>query len=346
MTKDTNHRRLPAEWEPQSGVLLAWPHEQTDWANQLAAVRQTFCAIIQAISQFEKVILVVDNRLETEDYFAEHEIKLERIIFFELPCNDTWARDFGPLCVHEGGQPLLLDFIFNGWGKKFAATQDNRLTRSLHAAGAFGTTACHTLPLVLEGGSIESDGLGNLLTTSACLLEKNRNPELGQQAIEMHLRELFGARQILWLDHGALQGDDTDSHIDTLVRMAPNNCLIYQGCDDPGDEHFHPLAQMRRQLESFRNLQGQPFRLLELPWPQACYDANGARLPATYANFLVINQAVLVPVYADPADAQALEIIKSTFAGREIIPIDCRSLIQQHGSLHCVTMQLPAGVLP
>ena len=346
MTKDNHQRRLPAEWEPQSAVLLAWPHEQTDWSNQLDAARQTFCAIIQAISQFEKVILVVKSCLETESYLAKHQIKLEQIVLFELPCNDTWARDFGPLCVYEGGQPLLLDFTFNGWGKKFAATQDNRLTRSLHAAGAFGTTACHTLPLVLEGGSIESDGQGTLLTTSACLLEKNRNPELGQQAIEMHLRELFGARQILWLDHGALLGDDTDSHIDTLVRMAPNNSLIFQGCDDPQDEHFPPLAQMRQQLESFRTFQGQPFRLLELPWPQACFDEKGARLPATYANFLVINQAVLVPVYADPADAQALEIIKAAFTGREIIPIDCRSLIQQHGSLHCVTMQLPAGVLP
>lgn len=346
MTQINHHRRLPAEWEPQSGVLLAWPHGQTDWANQLSAARHTFCAIIEAISQFEKVILVVNSRLETKSYFAKHQIKLDQIYLFELPCNDTWARDFGPLCAHAEGQPLLLDFTFNGWGNKFAAEQDNRLTRNLHAAGAFGLTECQSIPLVLEGGSIESDGQGTLLTTSACLLEKNRNPHLNQQAIEIHLREFFGVTQVLWLDHGGLLGDDTDSHIDTLARMAPDNTIIFQGCDDPRDDHFNTLAQMHRQLQSFRNLDGQPYKLIELPWPQACYDENGARLPATYANFLVINRAVLVPVYADPADARALEIIKDAFAGRDIIPIDCRSLIQQHGSLHCVTMQLAAGVLP
>lgn len=346
MNNEKKIRRLPAEWEPQSGVLLAWPHEQTDWASQLAAARQTFCAIVEVISQFEKVLLIVDNLLETEDYLAKHQVKLENIVLFELPCNDTWARDFGPLCVLDKGQPLLLNFTFNGWGQKFAAELDNRLTLGLHTAGAFGLIECQTIPLVLEGGSIESDGQGTLLTTSACLLEKNRNPQLNQQAIETHLGEIFGVTQVLWLDHGGLQGDDTDSHIDTLARMAPDNTIIFQGCDDPRDDHFSTLTRMHRQLQSFSNAQGQPYRLVELPWPQACYDEKGGRLPATYANFLVINGAVLVPVYSDPADARALEMIKSAFNDRDVIPIDCRSLIQQHGSLHCVTMQLPAGVLP
>jgi agmatine deiminase len=343
---DKLSRILPAEWEEQDAVLLAWPHEGTDWAAQRERAQQNFCNIIRAISRVEKVLLIVPDIEKVLLQLKAAAINLAQVRLYELPCNDTWARDFGPLTVRTDHGPRLLDFTFNGWGNKFSADLDNRLTTKLAAAGAFGETMFSSIELVLEGGSLESDGLGTLLTTSDCLLEKNRNPHLSQSQIEEELKLQFGASQVLWLDHGALRGDDTDSHIDTLARFAPNQTILFQGCNDPTDEHYQELSAMRKQLSNFLTLCGKGYRLLELPWPQARYDSNKNRLPATYANFLIINGAVLVPTYNDPADPVALNIIARAFPHREIIPIDCRTLIEQHGSLHCVTMQLPKGVLP
>ncbi len=339
-------RRLPAEWEAQDAVLLAWPHELTDWANQLAEAQKTYCDIIHAISRFEQVILIVADKAQVLKQLQNRGLNLARVHLYELPCNDTWARDFGPLTVQTKQGLLLLDFVFNGWGNKFKADLDTKLTVGLAAAGAFGLTRFLASELVLEGGALESDGAGTLLTTSQCLLEKNRNPHLSRSQLEIELKGLFGAEQVLWLDQGSLQGDDTDSHIDTLARFAPNGTIVFQGCDDPNDDHFQELSAMRDQLASFATCNGSCYRLLELPWPQACYDSEGDRLPATYANFLIINGAVLVPSYNDPADPAARAVIAQAFSDREIIPIDCRVLIEQHGSLHCVTMQLPKGVLP
>ena len=237
-------------------------------------------------------------------------------------------------------KPVLLDFTFNGWGGKFAAEKDNAVSRKLHACGAFGTTPLRTVDLVLEGGSIESDGQGTLLTTTECLLNPNRNPHLSKEQIEEQLKSELGVSTILWLEHGYLAGDDTDAHIDTLARLCPDQTIVYVACDDPTDEHFAPLKAMERELEQFAG-----YRLLPLPWPGAKYDAEGHRLPATYANYLVINGAVLVPTYNDPADLQALEVVGKAFPDREIIGIDCSTLILQHGSLHCITMQIPEGVV-
>lgn len=344
--RSNRYRRLPAEWEKQDAVLLAWPHELTDWADQLDDARQTFCEIVRTISRFEAVLLIVPNKDSALHQLKAAAINLKQIHLYELPCNDTWARDFGPLTVQTKQGLHLLDFTFNGWGNKFNAELDNRLTVGLVAAGAFGETMLSSIELVLEGGSIDSDGSGTLLTTKSCLLEKNRNPRLTQMQIELELKQLFGSEQILWLEHGALQGDDTDSHIDTLARFAPNETIIYQGCRDSTDDHYRDLAAMQTQLASFSTTLGSSYRLLELPWPQACYDCERKRLPSTYANFLIINGAVLVPTYNDPADLVALDVIAQAFPYREVIPIDCRTLIEQRGSLHCVTMQLPKGVLP
>jgi agmatine deiminase len=211
--------------------------------------------------------------------------------------------------------------------------------------GAFNSISFETIGLILEGGSIESDGKGTILTTAECLLNPNRNPHLSRQEIEEELLSLLGAEEVLWLENGYLAGDDTDSHIDTLARFAPDDTILYVACDDPDDEHFESLKAMREELETFRTRDDKPYRLLPLPWPQARHDENGQRLPATYANFLVINGAVLVPTYDDPSDATALKIIAKAFPGRKIIGIDCLPLIEQHGSLHCVTMQMPKGVL-
>ncbi|MBN2702906.1 MAG: agmatine deiminase family protein [Pontiellaceae bacterium] len=314
-------KRLPAEWAPQDAVLLAWPHENTDWAPLLKAAQQTFDHIAYAVERFQRVIRVAPDA-------------------FNVPTDDTWARDFGPITIEENGAPLLLDFTFNGWGNKFSAEQDNRITQTLHQLGAFGHTPLRSIDLVLEGGSIESDGEGTLLTTAECLLNPNRNPNLSKAQIETALRNELGADTILWLNHGALLGDDTDAHIDTLARLAPERTIVYTACDDPEDAHYDELKKMEHELEAFSD-----YRLLPLPWPSPKYDDEGHRLPATYANFLVINGAVLVPTYNDPADDAALAVVQKAFPDREVIGIDCSTLILQHGSLHCVTMQIPKGVL-
>jgi len=337
--------RLPAEWEEQDGILLAWPHTDSDWAPVLEQVEPVFAAIAAATSRFQRVLIVAPQEGTILAQCSAAGAVSERLGLLPLPTNDTWSRDFGPITIYEGSRPVLLDCGFNGWGLKFASCYDNLVTRRLHRAGCFGSVPLRTVGLVFEGGSIESDGAGTLLTTAECLLDPNRNPHLDRAALEKELAHLFGARHQLWLEHGYLAGDDTDSHIDTLARLCPDDTIVHVACDDPEDEHYHELKAMARELAAFRTRDGHPFRLLPLPWPRPCFDADGQRLPATYANFLVINGAVLVPTYADPADSAALAVIGRAFPGREIIGIDCRPLIWQHGSLHCVTMQLPRGVL-
>lgn len=337
-------RRLPAEWEEQEAVLLAWPHMNSDWCEDLALVEPVFVAIVQAVACFQRVLIVAPETEAIAERLRRAGVDLGRVALYALPTNDTWARDFGPITVFEGGEPLLYDFGFNGWGLKFAAHFDNRITAELARLGGFGQRRVSVPGLILEGGSIESDGAGTLLTTTQCLLEANRNPHLTRAELEVKLGELFGVDHFLWLEHGYLAGDDTDSHIDTLARLAPDNTILYVKCDDEQDEHYRALTLMEAELRALRTRAGGRFRLLPLPWPQACLGDEGERLPATYANFLVINDAVLVPTYDDPADAEACAVIGRAFPGREIVPIDCRALIRQHGSLHCVTMQLPKGV--
>lgn len=338
-------RRLPAEWEEQDAVLLAWPHMDSDWCEDLALVEPVFVAIVQAVARFQRVLIVAPETAAIAEQLRRAGVNLERVALYPLPTNDTWARDFGPITVVENGEPLLCDFGFNGWGLKFAANFDNRITAELARLGVFGKGRVSVPGLILEGGSIESDGEGTLLTTSQCLLEANRNPHLTRAELEEKLGELFGIEHFLWLEHGYLAGDDTDSHIDTLARLAPDNTIVYVKCADEQDEHYGALAVMEAELRALRPRIGRRFRLLPLPWPQACFDREGGRLPATYANFLVINGAVLVPTYGDAADAEACAVIARAFPGREIVAVDCRALILQHGSLHCVTMQLPRGVL-
>ncbi len=336
--------RLPAEWEEQDGIMLAWPHEDTDWAYMLDEAEAVFIEIANTISKTETVVITSPCIKEVNESLERSGISLEKILFHELPTNDTWTRDFGPITVTVNNTPVLLDFAFNGWGLKYASDKDNLATRRLKQMGAF-LPRVNTVGLVLEGGSIESDGKGTILTTSQCLLSPNRNPQLDRQEIESALSSLLGAKKVLWLENGHLAGDDTDAHIDTLARFCPDNTITYQSCDDPGDTHFEPLMKMAEELATFTTSDGAHFRLLPLPWPKARFDADGNRLPATYANFLVTNSTVLVPVYSDPSDDAALSVIAEAFPGREISGINCLPLIMQHGSLHCVTMQLPRGVL-
>lgn len=344
---DTPIRRLPAEWEDQDGVMLAWPHAETDWGPHLGEVEPVFVEIAKTISLFERCLIVAscdEHRLS--NLLARAGAVMERIQFHPAPIDDTWARDFGPVTVENGGRLLLLDFVFDGWGGKFAAQRDNAITRGLWERGVFGKTPIESVDFILEGGSIESDGRGTLLTTAHCLLNPNRNGARSREEIEDVLAPLLGCDRFLWLMNGQLEGDDTDAHVDTLARFAPDDTIIYAACRDARDSHFADLQAMATELEAFRTPDGRPYRLLPLPWPMPRFDETGARLPATYANLLVINGAVLVPTYDDPGDAAALDIIGQAFPGRRIIGIPCLPLIRQHGSLHCVTMQLPKGVLP
>lgn len=340
---------LPAEWAPQSGVMLTWPHAHGDWAPYLTEVEPVFVRLAQEIGRRERVLIGcydAAHRQHVRDTLTQAGVRMNQVDLRIARSEDTWARDHGPITVHAQGRPLLLDFQFNGWGGKFAAVLDNDITLRLHEDGAFGQALLETIDLVLEGGSIEVDGAGTLLTTRRCLLAPTRNPQLDQAQIEDKLRQLLGVRRFLWLDHGYLAGDDTDSHIDTLARFCDPGTIAYVACDDPRDEHYAELRAMAAELRAFLGADGAPYRLVPLPWPRARYDGTGRRLPATYANFLVINEAVLVPTYDDPADAIALARLQSCFPGREIVGVPCLPLIHQYGSLHCVTMQLPTGTLP
>ncbi len=338
-------RILPSEWYPQSGIQLTWPHERTDWRYMLEEAYDCFIHIASAIAEYELLLIVTPDPEKVKKQISK-QVNLQNTLFFQCETNDTWARDHGAISVIEGGETKLLDFTFNGWGLKFAADADNQITRKGFKKNIFKTTTYENrLNFILEGGSIESDGGGTLLTTSQCLLSANRNAGLTKEEIEVYLKETFNLTQVLWLDYGYLAGDDTDSHIDTLARLCPGNTIAYIQCKNTEDEHYTELANMEKQLRTFRTPDGRPYQLIPLPMCDPIY-AGTERLPATYANFLVINGAVLYPTYRQPGnDKKAGEIIKHIFPNREIIGIDCMALIQQHGSLHCVTMQYPEGVL-
>lgn len=337
--------RLPAEWEEQSCILLSWPHSDSDWAYMLDDVTKCFISIAEAIIKYENLIIVAPDISKVKKDLSH--IDNGKIKYYRIPTNDTWARDFGAITVlDKDNNPVICDFRFNGWGLKFASNFDNLITGTLMNYDALSGKYMNHLNFVLEGGSIESDGNGTILTTSECLLSKNRNGGSSKAEIDSYLKKSFGASQILWLDHGALEGDDTDSHIDTLARFAPGNIILYVGCDNKEDSHYENLKLMENQLSEFRNTGGEKYKLIKLPFPDPVFDEYGERLPATYANFLIMNNCVLVPVYGQKNnDESALNIIKDVFPNNEIVGIDCNALIRQHGSLHCVTMQFPKNVL-
>ena len=286
---------LPAEWHTQSGIQLTWPHAGTDWAYMLEEVQQCFINIAQEITKRELLLIVTPEPEKVKQQITAT-VNMNNVRFLQCATNDTWARDHGAITMIDTGTPSLLDFAFNGWGLKYASELDNQITRQAVETGALNGQYVNRLDFILEGGSIESDGMGTLLTTSECLLSSNRNERLNQVEIEDYLKSVFHLQQVLWLDHGYLAGDDTDSHIDTLARFCSTDTIAYVKCEDKEDEHYGALHAMEEQLKTFRTLAGAPYRLLAFP-------------------------------------------------GRQIVGIDCRALIKQHGSLHCVTMQYPTGVI-
>jgi len=341
-----SHRQtLPPEWAPQAAVMLTWPRQDGDFARHFAAVERNFIAIAVAIGRFQNLhVNVAEGADALQARLIAAGVPRERLIVHEVPNDDVWARDHGPITVVRDGRLVHLDFSFNGWGYKFSAEGDNALARKLDQYGAWSAPV-DTIDFVLEGGALEVDGHGTLLTTERCLLAPTRNPHLSKVQIEDLLKAQLGLDRVLWLSHGDLIGDDTDGHIDTIARYCDPSTIVYQGCDDRSDAHFDDLAAMADELRALRDWQGQPYRLVALPLPTAIHDPDdGRRLPAGYANFLILNGAVLVPVYGQPLDAVALDLIRPVFPDREVIGIDCNALIQQYGGLHCVTMQIPALV--
>lgn len=339
-----NKTILPAEWYPQSAIQLTWPHEYTDWAPIMEEVVPCFVEIAKEVIKHEKLLIVCYEEDVVRSQLGE--VDYSRIIFKEMLTNDTWARDHGGITVFKDGLPVIYDFVFNGWGMKFAANYDNKITWELDYENYFAKKVkrINMQPFVLEGGSIESDGKGTLMTTLDCLTSRNRNEYLQQEGIENYLKKVFGLDRVLWLYRGSLEGDDTDCHVDTLARFCSEDTIAYVKCTDEEDEHFVELQMMEEELMEFTQANGEPYRLIALPMADKV-EWEGERLPATYANFLIINGAVLVPFYNSPKDEEAKAALQTAFPDREIVGINCLPLIKQHGSLHCVTMQYPEGVV-
>ena len=356
---------LPAEWEPQSAIMLTWPHAGTDWKPYLTEITNTYIELAKIITRYEQLLVATPDRAST--WYTLHDClspeQMDKIHIYEVDSNDTWARDHGPITLvlrkkqNTWMVPIrLLDFKFNGWGEKFRWEKDNAINLQLYYQAAFNADLENHQGFVLEGGSIESDGKGTLFTTSQCLLAPHRNQPFTRENIDHQLKNFFNLKQVVWLDHGNLIGDDTDGHIDTIVRVAPHDTLLYVGCDDPDDEQHEDFQALEKQLQGLLTFEGYPYRLLKLPMPDPIYDegdrlstdkqSKGDRLPATYANFLILNKAVIYPTYNQPEkDEEAKRQIQLAFPDREIIGVDSLTIIRQHGSIHCLTMQLPEGAI-
>ena len=334
--------RLPAEWEPQDAIQIAFPSRISDWLDYWDEVIPCYINIIQVLSSYQPLIIICDDINEFRSNLGE--IELPNVYILEMPINDTWARDHAAITVEKGNEFLIYDFMFNGWGLKFAADKDNLITKQLFEKGIYNSKKLIIPDLVLEGGSIESDGKGTLLTTTNCLLSPNRNPHFSQQEIENKLIDFFGLKKVLWLENGHLQGDDTDAHIDTVARFCDEKTIAYVQCTDMDEVHYPSLKKMEEELQQLKTSANQQYQLNPLSMTDAVYaDDDNRRLPATYANFLIMNEVVLMPTYDVEQDTIALTQLQTAFPNKPVIGIDCKSLLLQHGSLHCITMQYPKG---
>lgn len=340
---------FPAEWTSNTVVQLTWPHMGTDWHYMIEQVTECFLNIAHEILKRQDLMVVCRSKSNVL-YELKHKAKNAkgRLLIKEIKSNDTWARDHGGITIFKNGIPHVCDFTFNGWGLKFAADKDNRINRNLYETNTFQKNVIFEShkEFVLEGGAIESDGKGTILTTSKCLLSPNRNSWMTKTQIENYLKEKLGAERILWLNNGYLSGDDTDSHIDTLARFCNEHTIAYVQCNDKEDEHYEELQKMERELMQMKDFEGNPYKLIPLPWAPVVRGTDNHRLPATYANFLILNDVILMPTYHHPSiDAKAKKQLGIAFPGREIVGVNSLPLIQQHGSLHCITMQYPEGVI-
>ncbi|MDR1460956.1 MAG: agmatine deiminase family protein [Campylobacteraceae bacterium] len=319
-------KRLFAEWEKQEALLFALPHENTDWKRYLDEILHSYREFILAVSKFQNCFVLCADTKKAKTLLCE----IENVTFFEVSTNDTWIRDFGAIDIKSDSEIISYDFTFNAWGGKFDASLDNLVNKTLYGDNKLQGKLLD-VPLILEGGSIDSNGEGVMLTTKKCLLEEHRNPQLSFSKIDTKLKELFGLKKIIWLENGYLKGDDTDSHVDTLARFIKPDTIAYTTCEDEKDEHFLELKKMEEELKN------TGFNLLPLPLPKPIF-YNNFRLPATYANFVFINGALIVPTYNDESDDRVLNSLKNALPNHEIIGVDARVFIREHGSLHCATM--------
>jgi agmatine/peptidylarginine deiminase len=361
------NQRFPAEWEAQDAVVIAWPHAETDWAPWLISVEQSYVELARAILQRAKlVLLVADRDLEQRALRLidrSHDLETGRILVTRFDYDDTWLRDSGPISLvndqavgagsnqtgsssAERGSPNMtwLDFRFTGWGGKYGASRDDQIVAHLHRLPTFQNINRVEIPFALEGGAIESDGAGTLLSTWNCL--QKRHPDQSRADVEALLISKLAVQRVLCLEHGELDGDDTDAHIDTLARFASIDCITYQACDDARDPHYSSLQNMAQELASLKQLNGKAYRLVPLPWAGDIRDSEGRRLAASYANFLILNGAVLMPAYGVDTDVPAAMALAEAFPNHEIMSVPARPFIEQNGSVHCLTMQLPKGVWP
>jgi len=327
-------KSLISEFEEQSFTQIIFPHKNSDWIPYLKEAQKTFEKIINTIIKYQKCLVICDNLQKVKKRFTPN----KNLFFVEYQTNDTWARDTSALCIKTNKGIKLLNFTFNGWGSKFTAQKDNSMSKAL---SKYYSKPMKDIDFILEGGAIQSNSKGIILTTSKCMLNKNRNKNLRKSEISKTIKKVFNAKEILYLNHGYLAGDDTDSHIDTLARFINKKIIMYVKCKDKKDEHFKELKLMENELKNISKKYN--FKLIALPMTSPIYYKK-ERLPATYANFLFVNGAVLVPIYGIKEDKIAIDIFKKTFKNRDIIPINCSTLIKQHGSLHCVTMNFAKSV--
>ena len=343
-----NKRRFPAEWEHQAALLIAWPHEATDWRDSLAAIEPVYIELVRATAAVQAAWILCQDAVHAEriiENLKQSGVDMHNVLPIIAAYNDTWVRDYGPICVLENGAAQLLDFRFDGWGGKFAADLDDHVNALLSGSGQLGQTPLTAMPQVLEGGSLETDGAGTLLTTSCCLLGASRNPGMDRLDWDHLFYTELGCDRVHWLEHGYLAGDDTDGHIDTLARFCDEETIVYVSCDNPENPNHASLNAMADELAAIRQRNGQPYRLVKLPSPQPLYDDGGHPLPASYANFVIINERILVPLYDDPADDQAVTVLTGLFPDREIIGIQAGPMVKQGGVLHCASMQIPRPVI-
>jgi len=327
-------KRLIAEFEKQSFTQIIFPHKNTDWSPYLEEAQKTFVNIINAITKYQKCLVVSYDVEAVKKHFSED----ENLFFVPYVCDDTWARDCSALSLQNAGQTELLDFTFTAWGGKFEASRDNLMSQNLSKHYSAPLVKCD---FILEGGGIESNGEGLILTTSECILNANRNATFSPKEVDEKLRQYFGAKEILTLNHGYLSGDDTDSHIDTLARFVSRDTIMYVKCEDKNDEHYEALRLMEEELLS--HAKRHKLKLIVLPMTDALFYED-ERLPSTYANFLFVNGALIVPTYGVKQDEKALQIFRETFKDMDVIGVDCSVLVRQHGSLHCVTMNFASDV--
>lgn len=341
---------LIPEWEPQDLVLITWPHAESDWADMLDEVEACYREMARAILRFEDLLILAHDENYVKQIFEGEHFE-HRLRILEMPSNDTWCRDYAPLAFRvssdEGTFKAIADFTFNGWGMKFAANKDNLISRCLYLSRVFAddVSMMNRLMCVLEGGGVESDGQGTILSTYGCIYEPNRNAGFDEEELSGLLAEVLGAERLIMLRNGELEGDDTDGHIDTLARFVTPDTIAYVKCLDPRDGHYHALERMEQELLALRTTSGEPYKLIPLPLPKAIYDEDGHRLPATYANFLFVNGGLLVPTYDQDYDNEVLKALGEALPDRQIVGVDCQALIRQHGSLHCATMQIPEGFI-